>query len=71
MKPNQQLSYDDMIQRYTAAFDEIYYIAGQLSARMGMSHEKEIAEDYLKAVMEKAEDMVTDLENIHAEALPE
>lgn len=59
---------DECIQRYIAAFDEIAYIAEQLAAHMGMSTHYEIAKDYLNAMIEKAEDLAIDLENVRDDA---
>ena len=71
MSKDHGLTYDDMIQRYCAAFDEIQYIAEQFAARMGMAHEHDNAKDYLEAIMAKAEDLLTELEQIHGDACPE
>jgi len=59
---------DECVQRYIAAFDEIAYIAEQLAAHMGMSTHYEIAKDYLNAMIEKAEDLAIDLENVRDDA---
>ena len=59
---------DECVQRYIAAFDEIYYIAEQLAAHMGIQTHHEIAKDYLNSMCEKAEDLSMDLENIRDDA---
>lgn len=71
MSKNHELTYDDMIQRYIAAFDEIQYIAQQFAVRMGMAHEHDNAKDYLEAIMAKADDLVMELEQIYGDACPE
>ena len=59
---------EECVQRYIVAFDEIYYIAEQLAAHMGIATHYEIAKDYLDAMCEKADDLQTDLENIRDDA---
>lgn len=62
---------DECVQRYIAAFDEINYIAEQLAAHMAMATHYDIAKDYLNAMIEKAEDLAMDLENVRDDADPE
>lgn len=62
---------DECVQRYISAFDEVAYIAGQLANHMGVSTHYEIAKDYLNAMIEKAEDLAMDLENVRDDADPE
>lgn len=62
---------DECIQRYIAAFDEIEYAAEQLAAHMSISTNYEIAKDYLNAMIEKAEDLAMNLENVRDDADPE
>lgn len=68
---NPHIDIDDCVQRYIAAFDEIAYVAEQLAAHMGISTHYEIAKDYLNAMIEKAEDVAMDLENVRDDADPE
>ena len=62
---------DECVQRYIAAFDEVAYIAEQLANHMGIATHYDIAKDYLNAMIEKAEDLVMDLENVRDDADPE
>lgn len=62
---------DECVQRYIAAFDEIAYVAEQLANHMGAATHYEIAKDYLNAMIEKAEDLAMDLENVRDDADPE
>lgn len=59
---------DECIQRYIAAFDEIAYIAEQLANHMGIATHYEPAKDYLNGMIEKAEDLAMDLENVRDDA---
>lgn len=62
------INIDECIQRYIAAFDEINYVAEQLAAHMSIATHYESAKDYLNAMVEKAEDLIMDLENIRDDA---
>jgi len=62
------INIDECIQRYIAAFDEINYVAEQLAAHMSIAVHYEPAKDYLNAMVEKAEDLIMDLENIRDDA---
>lgn len=68
MKNNPHIDIEECVQRYIAAFDEIYYIAEQLAEHMGISTNYEIAKDYLDGMICKAEDLPMDLENVRDDA---
>lgn len=68
---NTIVDYDELIQRYCAAFDEIEYCAHKFAKGMKNIEQKENCEDYLKAIMEKAEDLITTLECIHGDVSDE
>ena len=59
---------DDCVQRYTAAIDEINYVAEQLAAHMGIATHYDSAKDYLDGLISRVEDMVMDLENVRDDA---
>lgn len=65
---SQLIEIDECVQRYTAAVDEIYFIANQLAGHMGISTHYEAAKDYLDGLLSRVEDMPMDIENIRDDA---
>lgn len=69
MKP--ELTIDECRLRYIAAIDDIYYVAEQLAAYMGVATEYENAKDLLDGLVERVDDMPMDIENIRDDAAGE
>ena len=59
---------DDCVNRYIAAIDEIYYVAEQLAAHMGIATNYDAAKDYLDGLVSRVDDLPMDIENLRDDA---